>query len=96
VEERLMVDGRAGKAKGPRSTVCRRLGSVQQSGSRRGQDTKAKGTAPGWSFLLTSPGFWHQNCQTKTMPLVEKKDLLEAQTAGLTLGFRVQQLGWNG
>jgi hypothetical protein len=29
------------------------------------------------------------------MSHVEKKDLLEAQTAGLTLGFRVQQLSWN-
>jgi hypothetical protein len=29
-----------------------------------------------------------RNCRTQTTPRVEKKDLLEAQTDGLTLGFR--------
>jgi hypothetical protein len=37
-----------------------------------------------------------RNCRTKTTPCVEKETFIGGQTARLTLGFRVQQLGWNG
>jgi hypothetical protein len=58
--DRLMMYGKAGKAESSEITVQRHMGSIQQLGFGRRQDTKAKGAVPGWSILLTSPGFWHQ------------------------------------
>jgi hypothetical protein len=46
-------------------------------------------------FFLGQPRLWFvRYCQIKTIPCVEKKDLLEPDGSTVTLGFWVQWLGW--
>jgi hypothetical protein len=90
----LMMDGKAVKA--VRSEIhspeTRGVNSAVWVQERAGYE--GHGTSPGLEHPVNLSwvlGPDVRNCQIKTMPCVEKKDLL--QTAGLNLRFRVSQLG---
>jgi hypothetical protein len=88
VEERLMMDGKASKAVRSKihSPYTHGVNSAVWVQERAGHESQ--GTSPGLehpvnlSWVSASDV---RNCREKTTPCVEKKDLLEAQTAGLPL-----------
>jgi hypothetical protein len=94
VEERLMIDGKAGKAvrseiHSPEAHGVNSAVWVQERAGHEGQESSPRLEHPVNLSQVLAPDI--RNRQIKTMPCVGKKDLLE--TAGLSLRFRVQWLG---
>jgi hypothetical protein len=69
-------------------------GQFSSLGPGEGQGTSPGQRRPVSLSQVSAPDI--RNCRITTMPRVEKKDLLGAQTARLTLRFRVQQLSRSG
>jgi hypothetical protein len=97
--EKLMMDGRAGKAvrsyihslesHGVKSAVW-----VWESTGHQGQGISPGPEHPVNLSRVSAPDVRY--CQIKTMPRMEKKNLLEPDHRAVTLfGFRVKWLGWN-
>jgi hypothetical protein len=92
-----MVDGKASKA--VRSEIhsleARGVNSevwVQERAGHKGQGSSPQPDRPVNLSWVSAPNIRY--CRIKTMPRVEKKDLLEPDRRAVTLfGFRVRQVG---
>jgi hypothetical protein len=95
--ERLMMDGKAGKAVRPEihSQKVQGVNSevwVQERAGHEGQGSSPRLECPVNLSWVSAPDVRY--CQIKTMPHVERKDLLEPDCRAITLfGFRVRRLG---
>jgi hypothetical protein len=97
--ERLMMDGKASKAvsseiHSPEARGVNSAAWVWERPGHEGQGTSPRLERPVNLFRVSAPDVRY--CQIKTMPRVEKKNLLEPDHRAVTLfGFRVKRLGWN-
>jgi hypothetical protein len=95
--ERLMMDGKASKAVRPEIHSLEALGVnsavwVWERAGHKGQGTSSRLEHPVNLSWVLAPDV--RNCRIKTMPQVEKKDLLGTRPHGChSFGFRVQKLG---
>jgi hypothetical protein len=97
VEERLMMDGEAGKAvrseiHSPEAHGVSSAVWVQERAGHKGQGSSPGLECPVNLSWVSAPDVRY--CRIKTMPCVERKGLLEPDHRTVTLfWFRVRQLG---
>jgi hypothetical protein len=95
--ERLMMDGKASKAvsseiHSPEAHGVNSAVWVRERAGHKGQGTSPRPEQPVNLSRVSAPDV--RNCQIKTTPRVEKKDLLEPDHRAVTLfRFRVKWLG---
>jgi hypothetical protein len=89
--ERLMMDGKAGKAlrseiQSPEAREVNSAVWVRERARHEGQGSSPRPERPVNLSRVSAPDVRY--CRIKTMPHVERKDLLEIQTAGCHSGVQ--------